>query len=66
MENTVFVDVPVVDQWHIPDDLWDIIACCSQNIRTPIVSAVGDHARPTVYVWRLSSSFPPWAVNGRP
>ena len=26
MENTVFVDVPVVDQWHIPDDLWDIIA----------------------------------------
>ena len=24
MENTVFVDVPVVDQWHIPDDLWDI------------------------------------------
>lgn len=26
MQNTSFVDVPVVDQWHIPDDLWEAIA----------------------------------------
>src|SRR5271154_1940413 len=26
MNDTVVVDVPVVDQWHIPDDLWDGIA----------------------------------------
>lgn len=26
MQNTCFVDVPVVDQWHIPDDLWEGIA----------------------------------------
>ena len=26
MQNTCFVDVPVVDQWHIPDDLWESIA----------------------------------------
>jgi transposase len=26
MNDTAFVDVPVVDQWHIPDDLWDGIA----------------------------------------
>lgn len=26
MQDTTFVDVPVVDQWHIPDDLWDGIA----------------------------------------
>jgi len=26
MNDTTFVDVPVVDEWHIPDDLWDGIA----------------------------------------
>jgi transposase len=26
MNDTSFVDVPVVDQWHISDDLWDGIA----------------------------------------
>src|SRR6266852_2474340 len=26
MNDTALVDVPVVDQWHIPDDLWDGIA----------------------------------------
>jgi transposase len=26
MQNTCFVDVPVVDQWHIPNDLWESIA----------------------------------------
>ena len=26
MKDTTFVDVPVVDQWHIPDDLWEGIA----------------------------------------
>jgi transposase len=26
MKDTVFVDVPAVDQWHIPDDLWESIA----------------------------------------
>jgi len=26
MNNTSFVDVSVVDQWHIPDDLWEGIA----------------------------------------
>jgi transposase len=26
MENTYFVDVRVVDQWHIPGDLWEAIA----------------------------------------
>jgi transposase len=26
MENTSYVDVPAVDQWHIPDDLWESIA----------------------------------------
>jgi len=26
MKGTSFVDVPVVDQWHIPDDLWEGIA----------------------------------------
>jgi putative transposase len=26
MNDTTFVDVPVVDQWHIPDDLWEGIA----------------------------------------
>ena len=26
MNDTFFVDVPVVDQWHIPDDLWEAIA----------------------------------------
>ena len=26
MQNTSFVDVPAVDQWHIPDDLWESIA----------------------------------------
>jgi putative transposase len=26
MRTTSFVDVPVVDQWHIPEDLWQCIA----------------------------------------
>src|SRR5436189_365199 len=26
MQDTCFVDVPVVDQWHIPEDLWESIA----------------------------------------
>jgi len=26
MKTTSFVDVPAVDQWHIPDDLWASIA----------------------------------------
>jgi transposase len=26
MENTSYVDVPAVDQWRIPDDLWESIA----------------------------------------
>jgi putative transposase len=26
MESTFVVDLPVVDQWHIPDDLWEAIA----------------------------------------
>ena len=26
MPDTAFVDVPAVDQWHIPDDLWEGIA----------------------------------------
>jgi transposase len=26
MQDIGFVDVPVVDQWHIPNDLWDSIA----------------------------------------
>ena len=26
MNDTTFVDVPVVDEWHIPDDLWEGIA----------------------------------------
>jgi transposase len=26
MKDTTFVDVPAVDQWHIPDDLWERIA----------------------------------------
>lgn len=26
MKSTCFVDVPVVDQWHIPEDLWEGIA----------------------------------------
>jgi putative transposase len=26
MNDTAFVDVPVADRWHIPDELWDGIA----------------------------------------